>query len=188
MRLIRLEVGNPGKVDGVGAQRFKVGVTQIGFAIRPGQNVGTEVGVLAQGIDDIAPGVQQYRVVVIEPGDDFPEIAVELRVGGRPCTAVAGIVQPHRILVRREWCSVVRLKIPLGRRSRQQRGDVEFIAGRAFDGCDEFVVVVVDDRLLLGGADRGVSQLVKAGREPHDGIDNRESTFVNDQRIRQVRK
>lgn len=66
--------------------------------------------------------------------------------------------------------------------------DVEFIAGRAFDGCDEFVVVVVDDRLLLGGADRGVSQLVKAGREPHDGIDNRESTFVNDQRIRQVRK
>ena len=79
--LIRLEVGDPDEVYVVGAQSFLVCITQMGFAIRTGENIGSEVGSLLDGVDDIALHVQQQRVPIVEAGDDIAKVEVVAGIG-----------------------------------------------------------------------------------------------------------
>jgi hypothetical protein len=53
--------------------------------------------------------------------------------------------------------------------------------------CGEDAVVVLADRLLLGGGDGGVAQLVEARGIRLDGLGGRRPARIDDERILQVR-
>ena len=102
--------------------------------------------------------------------DDLAEEVVEPGIGGRPCAAVAGVVDLDRRVRVGEGRGVVGLQVPLCVRRRQQRVDVDGVAGLRLLGLGEHIVVVVDDRLLLRRVDRGVVELVEPADERLDGL------------------
>lgn len=101
LRLVGLEVGDPHEVDVVGGQGFLVGLAQLRFAVRAGEDVGPEIGALHDAVDDVALRVEQQRVAVVEAGGDVADVEIEAGVGRRPCAAVPGVLHRQRVGVGR---------------------------------------------------------------------------------------
>ena len=184
--LVIAEVGDTDVVDGIGGQRLLVGVAQLALAVGAGENVGAEVDTLVGAVDHVAAGVEQQRVLELEAQHDLAEEVVVAGIGRRPGTAVPGVVQPDRLVPVGERCRVVGLQVLLCIRRRQQSIDTQPVAGLLLFGVFELIVVVVDDRLPLPRADRGVVELVECGRERLDGVGGRRAAGVDQQRILEI--
>ena len=184
--LVGAEVGDADVVDGVGRHRLLVGLAQFAFAEGAGEDVGAEIGALVGAVDDVAAGIEQQCVLELEAPHDLPEVVVVPGVGGRPCAAVAGVVEFDRLVPVVEGSGVVRLQVFLGVGARQYRGDVDGVAGLFLLRLLEVVAVVVDDRLPLRRIDRGVVELVESVGECLDCFRGRRAAGVDDQGILEV--
>ena len=65
-RLVVAEVGDADVVDGVGRHRLLVGLAQVALPVGAGEDVGAEIDALVGGVDDVAAGVEQQRVLELE--------------------------------------------------------------------------------------------------------------------------
>ena len=164
-RRIRREIGEHDGVGDVRGHRLGVGVGEVGALQRAVVEVCAEIHSLVRGVDDVAVGVEQQHVLVLEELRHPAEEVVVLRVRGRPCAAVAGVVDGDRRLEVVVRDGVVQLQVALGRRGRREGRGVDVVVADSCELGPERAGEVCLDRRAILGAEFCVLELPEAARE-----------------------